>query len=259
MTMYETIHYNIENGVAWLTLNRPEKLNAFTEQMNKEVGHALKIAENNDKVRCIVITGEGRAFCSGQDLEGVNEEMNHGDVLRNCYGPMMKQLAKTEKPVVAAINGVAAGAGLSLALACDFRLASEKASMVQAFIHVGLIPDLGNLYYLPRLIGHAKALELAVFGEKISAEDAKNFGLVTKVVPLETWSTEVTAFAQRLANMPTKAIGLIKRSLHSSWHYSFDDYLESEAQGQRIAGLTSDHREGVTAFLEKRKPRFIGK
>jgi 2-(1,2-epoxy-1,2-dihydrophenyl)acetyl-CoA isomerase len=257
--LYETITYHIENGIAWLTLNRPDRLNAFTDQMNKEVGHALKSAEGTENVRCIVITGNGRAFCSGQDLEGVNEEMDHGEVLRNSYGPMMKQLAKTEKPVVAAINGVAAGAGLSLALACDFRVASEKASMVQAFIHVGLIPDSGNLYYLPRLIGHAKALELAVFGEKISATEAKELGLVSKVISQETWSEEVDAFAKRLANLPTKAIGLIKRSLHTSWHSSFEHYLENEAQGQRIAGLTRDHREGVTAFLEKRKPRFIGK
>ncbi|MFZ3588780.1 enoyl-CoA hydratase-related protein [Bacillus sp. DJP31] len=257
--MYETIRYHIQNGVAWLTLNRPEKLNAFIEQMNKEIQQALKSADTDKEVRCIVITGEGRAFCSGQDLEGVTTDMDHGDVLRTRYAPMMKQLASTEKPVVAAINGVAAGAGLSLALACDFRLASEKASMIQAFIHVGLIPDSGNLYYLPRLIGHAKALELAILGEKISSAEAKEFGLVTKVIPLESWNEEVTAFSERLANMPTKAIGLIKRSLHTSWNSTFDEYLEKEAQGQRIAGLSIDHKEGVTAFIEKRKPTFIGK
>lgn len=257
--MYKTIKYHIHNGVAWLTLNRPEKLNAFIAEMNKEVQHALKSAGSDSEVRCIVITGEGRAFCSGQDLEGVTEDMNHGDVLRTRYTPMMKQLADTEKPVIAAINGVAAGAGLSLALACDFRLISEKASMIQAFIHVGLVPDSGSLYYLPRLIGHAKALELAVLGEKISATEAKDYGLVTKVVSLETWNEEISAFAKRLANMPTKAIGLIKRSLHNSWNTSFDDYLEKEAQCQRIAGLTSDHKEGVRAFVEKRKPAFTGK
>jgi 2-(1,2-epoxy-1,2-dihydrophenyl)acetyl-CoA isomerase len=256
--MYETITYKIQNQVGWITLSRPDKLNAFTEQMNKEITQALKAASNDDEVRSIVLTGEGRAFCSGQDLEGVGEDMDHGDVLRTRYGPMMKQLASVEKPIIAAINGVAAGAGLSLALACDFRLASEKASIMQAFIHVGLIPDSGNLYYLPRLIGHAKALELAVLGEKVSAQDAEKLGLMTKVISVESWNHEVTEFAERLAKMPTKAIGLIKRNLHNSWHSSFDDYLELEAQGQRIAGLTKDHREGVSAFIEKRKPEFIG-
>lgn len=257
--MYETIQFVIENQIAWITLNRPEKLNAFIAQMNKEITHALKSSEQNEAVRSIVITGSGRAFCSGQDLEGVGEEMDHGDVLRSCYGPMMKQLAVTEKPVIAAINGVAAGAGLSLALACDFRIASEKASLLQAFIHVGLIPDSGNLYNLPKLIGHAKALELAVLGEKISAFEAKEIGLVSKVVPVESFMDEVNEFAVRLANMPTKAIGLIKRSLQNSWNVSFEEYLELEAQNQRIAGKTKDHQEGVNAFVEKRKPNFIGK
>ncbi|MFD1737168.1 enoyl-CoA hydratase-related protein [Bacillus salitolerans] len=257
--MYETIKYSLENSVAWITLNRPDKLNAFNEQMNKEVQKALKTADQDENARCIVITGEGRAFCSGQDLEGVDESMDHGEVLRTRYGPMMKQLAKVEKPIVAAINGVAAGAGLSLALACDFRLASEKASIMQAFIHVGLIPDSGNLYYLSKLVGHAKALELAVFGEKITALDAQSLGLVTKVVATDNWNDEVVSYAERLAQMPTKAIGLIKRNLHNSWHLTFDEYLELEAQGQRIAGLSMDHREGVTAFLEKRKPAFLGR
>lgn len=257
--MYKTIKYHIHNGVAWITLNRPEKLNAFIEAMNREVQLALKMSNSNDEVRCIVITGEGRSFCSGQDLEGVTDEMDHGNVIRTRYAPMMKQLASTEKPVVAAINGVAAGAGLSLALACDFRLMSEKASMIQAFIHVGLVPDSGNLYYLPRLIGHAKALELAILGEKISALEAKEYGLVTKVISLENWTEETTVFAEKLANLPTTAIGLIKRSLHNSWNTTFDEYLEKEAQYQRIAGLTEDHKEGVTAFIEKRKATFTGK
>ncbi|KAA0550084.1 2-(1,2-epoxy-1,2-dihydrophenyl)acetyl-CoA isomerase [Bacillus sp. BGMRC 2118] len=257
--MYDTIQYEIQNQIAWITLNRPDRLNAFNAQMNKEIAHALKSSEMNEIVRCIVMTGAGRAFCSGQDLEGVGEEMDHGEVLRLNYGPMIKQLAATEKPVIAGINGVAAGAGLSLALACDFRIASEKASMLQAFIHVGLIPDSGNLYTLPKLIGHAKALELAVLGEKVSADEAKNIGLVTKVVPVETFMEELQAFATRLASMPTKAIGLIKRSLQTSWSASYDEYLELEAQNQRIAGKTIDHQEGVTAFVEKRKPTFVGK
>jgi len=256
--LFETILYEVRNGVAYLTLNRPDKLNAFTEQMNSEIQKALKQAAADDEVRCLVITGAGRAFCSGEDLGGVTEELDHGEVLRKRYAPMMKMLHRFEKPVVAALNGVAAGAGMSLALACDFRLASEKASFVQAFIHVGLIPDAGNLYYLPRLIGHAKALELAVLGEKVTANQALDLGLVTKVIAEDVWEQEVQAFAERLASMPTKAIGLIKRYMNESWHASFENYLEKEAHGQRIAGLTADHKEGVRAFLEKRKPQFKG-
>ena len=257
--MYETIKYEIKNNIAWLTLNRPDALNAFVAQMNKEIQQAIKKSAGDETVRAIVIIGEGRAFCSGQDLSEVTDSMDHGDVLRNNYGPMIKEIANCEKPIIAAVNGVAAGAGLSLALACDFRLLSEKASFIQAFIHVGLIPDSGNLYYLTRLVGQAKALELAILGEKISAEQAKSLHLATNVYSLETFIDDVTIFAERIANMPTKAIGLIKRSVKDSYELPFTDYLEREAQGQRIAGLTSDHREGVQAFMEKRKPTFSGK
>ncbi|WP_078408454.1 enoyl-CoA hydratase-related protein [Priestia abyssalis] len=257
--MFETIRYNVKDGVAWLRLNRPDKLNAFIGQMNREIKEAVKEASFNEEVRCVVITGEGRAFCSGQDLSEVNESMDHGQVLRDHYGPMMKQIMQCEKPIIAAVNGVAAGAGFSLALACDFRLASEKASFVNAFVHVGLIPDSGNLYFLPKLIGHAKAAELAILGEKVSADQAFQLGLVTKMIPLDQWEAEVEKFAIRLANMPTKAIGLIKRYLNLANDLPFESFLEREAEGQRIAGLTADHREGVSAFLEKRKPAFTGK
>lgn len=257
--MYETVKYEVINQVAWITLNRPEKLNAFTEQLNKEIQQAVKQANKDITVRCLVITGAGRAFCSGEDLDGVKDDMDHGEVLRNRYNPMVMELHKCEKPIVAAVNGVAAGAGMSLALACDFRLVSEKASFVEAFIHVGLVPDAGNLYYLPKLIGHAKALELAVLGEKIEAHHAKELGLATKVIPLEQWDDEVAAFAGNLAAMPTIAIGLIKKNLKSSWDHSLVESLEKDAQAQRIAGLTADHKEGVQAFLKKRKPVFSGK
>ena len=257
--MYETIHYEIQNHVAWITLNRPEKLNAFNEQLNKEVEHAVKNASKAQHVRCLVITGEGRAFCSGQDLDGVLDQIDHGEVLRKRYNPMVMAIDACDKPIVAAVNGVAAGAGMSLALACDFRLLSEKASFIQSFIHVGLVPDAGNLYYLPKLIGHAKALELAVLGERISAVEANALGLATKVIPLDQWRNEIELFSVKLANLPTKAIGMIKKNLKASWTSTLQECLEKDAQSQRIAGLTTDHNEGVTAFMEKRQPNFQGK
>ncbi|MEK4486047.1 enoyl-CoA hydratase-related protein [Psychrobacillus sp. FSL H8-0484] len=256
--MFETIRYHVKDGIAWLYLNRPDKLNAFIAQMNREVKEAIKAATFDDQVRCIVITGEGRAFCSGQDLAEVDENMDLGQVLRDHYGPMIKQIRLCEKPIVAAVNGVAAGAGFSLALACDFRLVSERASFLNAFIHVGLIPDSGNLYYLTQLVGQSKAVELSILGEKVPATDAVAMGLANRLISLDTWEQDVTAFAERLATLPTKAIGLTKRSLKAITDLSFEDYLEHEAQGQRIASLTNDHREGVLAFIEKRKPVFSG-
>ncbi|RDI47975.1 enoyl-CoA hydratase-related protein [Falsibacillus pallidus] len=257
--MYETILYEEKNQTAWITLNRPDKLNAFTQQMNAELLKAFKSIAKNQEVRAVVVTGAGRAFCSGQDLADVDEEMDHGEILRKGYNPLISAISSLEKPVIAAVNGVAAGAGLSLALACDFRLASEKASFMEAFIHVGLIPDSGNLYYLPRLIGHAKAMELAVLGEKIPAGKALELGLVTKVATLEAWEQEVDDFASKLAAMPTKAIGLIKRYLYQSWDSDLQEMLEKEAYAQRIAGKSEDHLEGLQAFKEKRKPAFQGK
>lgn len=256
--MFETIRYDVKDGIAWLYLNRPDKLNAFIAQMNREVKDAIKAATFDEQVRCIVISGEGRAFCSGQDLAEVDKNMDHGQVLRDYYGPMIKQIRQCEKPIVAAVNGVAAGAGFSLALACDFRIVSERASFLNAFIHVGLIPDSGNLYYLTKLVGYAKALELSILGEKVSATDAVALGLANKLIPLDLWDEEVSAFAANLSTLPTKAIGLIKRSLKFTTELTFEDYLEQEAQGQRIAGLTIDHREGIHAFMEKRKPVFSG-
>ncbi|WP_097158402.1 enoyl-CoA hydratase-related protein [Bacillus oleivorans] len=257
--MFETIQLEERENVLWLTLNRPDKLNAFNEQMNREVMKAIKEAGKNPEIRAVVITGAGRAFCSGQDLSDVRADSDFGEILRTRYNPMIQAIAGLEKPVIAAINGVAAGAGMSLALACDFRIASEKASFVEAFIHVGLVPDSGNLYYLPRIVGLAKAIELAVLGEKISAEQAKEFGLVTEVASHEGFEQTVEAFAIRLAQMPTKAIGLIKRYLQVSFDETLDGMLEKEAYAQQIAGHSSDHKEGVQAFLEKRKPVFSGK
>ncbi|WP_085992300.1 enoyl-CoA hydratase-related protein [Oceanobacillus senegalensis] len=256
--MYETIQCQIKNNVGWLILNRPEKLNAFTETMNREIIKGLKSFGENPEVRSIVITGAGRAFCSGEDLSGLSEDSDHREMILNRYKPMMEAIQKVEKPTIAAINGAAAGAGFSLALACDFRMASEKASFIQAFINIGLIPDSGSLYYLPRIVGMAKAMELTMLGEKIRANDAKEYGLVTKVVSLESLEEETQLFAERLASLPTKAIGLIKRYIHQSYETPFSQMLDYEAYGQKIAGLTEDYKEGVQAFIEKREPQYKG-
>ncbi|GAB3043743.1 enoyl-CoA hydratase-related protein [Virgibacillus ainsalahensis] len=256
--MYETLKYEINNQVGWLTLNRPEKLNAFTEQMNKEVIQALKSFQKDAEVRAIVITGKGKAFSSGEDLSGLHADVDHREMILTRYKPMMEQLAKVEKPTIAVINGAAAGAGFSFALACDFRIASEKASFIQAFINIGLIPDSGSLYYLPRIIGMAKALELTMLGEKVKANKAKEYGLVTKVVSQDTLEEETQAFAENLASKPTKAIGLIKRYMQQSFETPLDEMLDNEAYGQKIAGTTEDYKEGVTAFFEKRQSEYKG-
>lgn len=257
--MFETILYEVKNHTAWITLQRPEKLNAFTEQMNKEIAKAIKHVKRDEEVRCLVITGSGRAFSAGEDLGGLEDDTDYANILRNRYHPMLKELTNLEKPVVAAVNGTAAGAGMSLALACDFRLLSEKASFIEAFIHIGLIPDCGNLYYLPRLVGHAKALELAVLGEKVSAGEAKELGLATKVFPEDDFIEQVNIFTNRLAQMPTKSIGLIKRYMQESWELNLDELLEKEAYAQQAAGNTEDHKEGIDAFLNKRKAVFSGR
>lgn len=257
--MFETIQYEVKNSTAWITLHRPDKLNAFTEQMNTEITKAVKNVKRDEAVRCLVITGSGRAFSAGEDLGGLEEDTDYHAILTERYHPMLRELASLEKPVIAAVNGTAAGAGMSLALACDFRLLSEKASFVEAFIHIGLIPDCGNLYYLPRLVGHAKALELAIIGDKIKAQEAKVLGLATEVYSEGEFIKEVQAFADGLAGKPTKAIGLIKRYLQEGWELNLNQLLEKEAYAQQAAGNTEDHKEGVEAFLKKRKPTFHGR
>ncbi|WP_026673143.1 enoyl-CoA hydratase-related protein [Alkalihalobacterium bogoriense] len=256
--MFETIIFEKKQYIAWVTLHRPDKLNAFTPLMNKEMIKALSLAEKDNEIRAIVITGEGRAFCSGEDLASVGDDTDHAEILRTRYNPMIEKIVTLEKPIIAAVNGVAAGAGMSLALACDFRLAHEKASFIEAFIHVGLIPDSGSLYFLPRLVGHAKALELAMLGDKVSAMEALQISLVTKVISASSWQEDVETFATKIAGLPTKALGLMKRYLNESYQTSLQEMLEKEALGQRTAGLTSDHKEGLTAFIEKRKAHFKG-
>ncbi|TKI58883.1 2-(1,2-epoxy-1,2-dihydrophenyl)acetyl-CoA isomerase [Brevibacillus antibioticus] len=258
--MYETILYEVSEGVAVVTLNRPDKFNAFTAVMNKEIADALKQAQKDADVRCIVLTGAGRAFNAGQDLSDVSGgDVDYGGFLRDRYNPMILQFQKTEKPIIAAVNGVAAGAGMSVALACDIRLASEKASFVNAFVNIGLVPDSGGCYFLPRIVGIGKALELAMTGEKVSAEEALRIGLVNQVYPAESFIEDALAYARKLALLPTKGIGLIKRTMYKGLEMGLEETLEYEAFAQEAAGSTEDHKEGVTAFMEKRAPRFTGR
>lgn len=257
--MYQTITYEITDSVAVITMNRPDKFNAFTERMHKEIIEALKQAQKDQQVRCILFTGAGRAFNAGQDLGDVaGQEVDFGSFLRNRYNPMIMQFQKTEKPIVAAINGVAAGAGMSVALACDLRVASSKASLVNAFVNIGLVPDSGGCYFLPRIVGLGKALELTMLGEKISAEEAYRIGLVNQVFGAEDFAEQSLAYARKLAALPTKGIGLIKRTMYKGLQMDLEETLEYEAYAQEIAGKTEDHKEGVAAFMEKRAPFFTG-
>lgn len=254
---YETILYVVENGVATITLNRPDKLNSFNEQMHQEFIHALKAAQRDAAIRCVIITGAGRGFCAGQDLGGMGDKPI-GDLVRDYYNVWVTQIRTMEKPVVAAVNGVAAGAGCSLALAADLIILSEKASYVQAFVKVGLVPDSGASYFLPRLIGYHKAMELALFGEKVSAQQVLELGLCNRVVPEGEFEQTVSQWAGQLAQGP-RSMGWIKRQFTRGMEQSLEEILELEAYHQDSAMATEDANEAIQAFLEKRTPQFTGK
>ncbi len=258
---YETVIYAVAEGVATLTLNRPDVLNAFNQQLTDEIQDVLKKVERDEAARCLVITGGGRAFSAGEDLKSHagEEQRSLADSLRNRYNPIIRKLAALNKPVLGAINGVAAGAGFSLALACDLRIASDKASFLQAFVNIGLVPDSGSSFFLPRLVGYAKAAELCMLGEKIGAEEALRLGIVNKLVAHDDLMSATTEWASRLANGPTLALGLIKRALHLGTTGSLDEVLDYEVYGQEIAGHSADYDEGTAAFMAKRKPQFTGK
>ncbi|MUK88671.1 2-(1,2-epoxy-1,2-dihydrophenyl)acetyl-CoA isomerase [Ornithinibacillus sp. L9] len=256
---FETIVYEVDEQVATITLNRPTAYHAITEMMNKEITKAIKTASKDGDIRCIVLTGSGKAFCSGQDLADVDEDTNHASFLRERYHPMLMAMKQAPKPIVAAINGTAAGAGMSLALAADFRVMQAKAKFISAFLNVGLVPDSGFIYILPRLVGYAKALEIAAIGKPITGEEAYELGLVTEVYDSSEWDEKVKQFVNRLAALPTTSFSLIKRYMLDGMHSELDVFLEQEAQAQRIAGLTQDHQEGLHAFAEKRKPKFTGR
>jgi 2-(1,2-epoxy-1,2-dihydrophenyl)acetyl-CoA isomerase len=258
-----SILVSLETGVLRLTLNRPDKLNAFNAEMHERLREALDKAKGPE-VRAVLLTGAGRAFCSGQDLSertvAPGAAPNDLSVTIGAwYNPLVRRLRELPKPVVCAVNGVAAGAGANIALACDLVIAARSASFVQAFSRIGLLPDSGGTWFLPRLVGSARAMGLALLGEKLSAEDAAAWGLIWQVVDDDALASRAMQIAQQLAAGPTRGFGLIKKALSQSATNALDAQLDLERDLQREAGFTEDYREGVTAFKEKRKPRFQGK
>jgi 2-(1,2-epoxy-1,2-dihydrophenyl)acetyl-CoA isomerase len=257
---YECIKLEISEGIATLTLNRPDVFNAFNEQQSFDVLDALKQVAKNKDVRVLILTGAGKAFCSGQDLKSISGTKNRSlsESLYKRYNPMIKAMRNLPIPIICKLNGVAAGAGCSLALASDLIVASENASLIEVFVNVGLVLDSGSSYFLPRLVGSARAFELATLGSKVSAKQAAEWGMINKVVAAEELDNEVNVLAQHYAKSPTKAIALMKKMLNKSFNSTLDEMLEYEAYCQEIAGRSNDYKEGVEAFNQKRKPNFIG-
>ncbi len=256
-----TLIQDFKNGVCTLTLNRPQVFNSFNKEMALSLQKALDECAQNDAVRAIVIKGEGKAFCAGQDLAEATDpngpEMQ--SIVKDHYNPIIERIRNIEKPVIAGVNGVAAGAGANIALACDIAIAKESASFIQAFSKIGLIPDSGGTFLLPRLIGTQKAMALMMTGEKVSAKDAVAMNMIYKAVSDETFEEELVQFAENLASMPTYGLGLTKRAINASFTNNLTQQLALEEELQTLAGKSEDFKEGVTAFLEKRAPVFKGK
>lgn len=258
---YQHILFSQSDGTVTITLNRPETLNAFTEEMIGETTEAFKQADRDRTVRCVVITGNGRAFSSGQDLTEFQEkagQISIGDHLRQGYNRLIQQMVSLEKPIIGAINGIAAGAGCGVALATDIRIAADNASFMLAFSRVGLIPDSGLNWLLPRIIGYGRAYELALTADKIPAQQALAWGMVNRVVPPAQLMETVAAWAGRLASGPTLAFGLTKRAMNRSWTMNLAESLAYEAHLQEVCGRSADNQEGIQAFLQKRPPNFQG-
>jgi 2-(1,2-epoxy-1,2-dihydrophenyl)acetyl-CoA isomerase len=257
---YATIRLDIADQVATLTLNRPDKLNAFTAEMHGELQAALgQVGAADSGVRALLITGAGRGFCAGQDLSQRARPVDLGETIERYFNPLVRTLRRMEIPIIGAVNGVAAGAGMSLALACDITLAARSATFLQAFAKIGLVPDSGSTFFLPRLAGDARARGLAMLAEKITAEQAADWGLIWKVVDDDKLVEEAMGLARHLASQPTRGLALIKQALNQAASNDLDRQLDLERDLQRIAGRTEDYREGVAAFLEKRPPKFKGR
>ena len=257
---FDIIEFGIHRGVATISLNRPDKLNSFNEAMAYDVHAALDHCMDNPEVRCVVITGNGRAFCAGQDLEEAiaADAADIEEHVETKYNPMVRRIRAIKKPVIAAVNGVAAGAGANLAYCCDIIVAAESAKFIQSFINIGLIPDTGGTYFLPRMVGMHKAAELMMLGEKMTAQEGKELGIIYRVFPDGELMDGAMELVKRMAAMPTKGLGLIKKALNMSLRHDLDQQLEVEMDLQGRAGRTYDNAEGINAFLEKRKPVFKG-
>ena len=257
---YETIDFSADGAVARITLNRPDRLNSFTVQMHEELRDALASLGN---ARVVVLTGAGRGFCAGQDLNeravAPGERVDLGETVTQCWNPLVRTLTSIPQPVIARVNGVAAGAGANIALACDIVVAAKSAKFIQSFSAIGLIPDSGGTWVLPRLVGQARALGLALTGEPLPADRAAEWGLIWKAVEDEALDAEVDAVAGKLAALPPLGLAAIKDMIRTSWQYSLDEELERQAGAMRRLGFTADYREGVAAFLEKRTPTFTGR
>ncbi|WP_321389099.1 2-(1,2-epoxy-1,2-dihydrophenyl)acetyl-CoA isomerase PaaG [Emcibacter sp.] len=260
-TTFETIQFEINEGLAVLTLNRPESLNSFNSTMHEEMQKALDILTDSEEVRCLLLTGNGRGFCAGQDLsdKAVLPGGDLGVSIEKYYNPMILKLTALPMPVICAVNGVAAGAGANIAFACDIVLAARSAKFIQAFCKIGLVPDSGGTFILPRLVGQARAMGLSLLGDALSAEQAEQWGMIWKVVDDEAIKEEALKLACHLATQPTKGLTLIKQAIRASLGNDLESQLELEKASQRQAGYSDDYREGVEAFLEKRKPEFTGK
>ncbi len=258
---YQYIKFVVTESIATITLNRPEVYNALNDGITFELQDALKKVSRDNAIRVLVLTGEGKAFCSGQDLKAVSglERRSFLDSLHKRYNPIISAMKELPKPIICKLNGVAAGAGCSLALACDMIIASEAATLIEVFINIGLVPDSGSSYFLPRLVGKVKAFELCSMGNKVNAQEALKLGLVNRVAPIDQLDSVLKEYTDYFSKAPTRSIGLIKKLLDKSATASLDQMLEYEAYCQEIAGTTDDYKEGVSAFLEKRKPDFKGK